>query len=315
MTNPFFTKAIFSHKVPAIEGGDPNRFADRLKSAGFEAVYLKMADGAGVYKTTGIAYLTWGENVKPELVAALRARGIKVIGWQFNYGDNIAQEAAVAAQQSLRFQVDGWIFDAESKFETNSAAVANAYALCNEYRKRCPSVPIAFCSWARWRSSTGVLWHNEGMAKAFMEKCDVGLPMMYWTTGITPTWMLNESLRQWQTITTKPIIPIGRAYTGDSGTINAGDISTFAAETHIKHLPGLSWWYLDGAIKDSGAWSALASIPGFAPIPEPSPPPAEPPTLTLEQRVANLEAQVAALVELHRDELFPNKIYLPGVFK
>ena len=33
MTNPFFSKAIFSWNVSCLDGGDPNKFSDRLKGA------------------------------------------------------------------------------------------------------------------------------------------------------------------------------------------------------------------------------------------------------------------------------------------
>ena len=269
MTNPFFSKATFSWNVPGVDGGDPNKFADRLKAAGIEAVYLKMANGNVVFKPSTIAYPLWGENVKPALVDALRARGIKVIGWQFNYGYDIAGEVAVAIAQSKRFNVDGWIFDVEGKFESNTNAVANAYTLTSEYRAACPDIPLAFCSWAQWRSPNqelNTLWHNERMAQAFMEKCDVGMPMMYWE-GSNPTtavWLLKESLRLWHNITNKPIIPTGRAYTGDGGTINALACKAFAAEARTLKLPGLSWWVLDSAIKDTATWGAIGAIPPIA---------------------------------------------------
>lgn len=305
MDNPFFSKGIFSWNVPGVDGGDPNKFADRLKAAGFEAVYLKMANGAAIFKPNIIAYPTWGENVRQALVDALRARGIKVIGWQFNYGDNIAGEASVAIAQTQRFNVDGWIFDVESRFESNTAAVANAYALTNAYREKCPNTPLAFCSWAQWRSPTSnTLWHNENVASAFMEKCDVGMPMMYWE-GSTPamaTWLLNESARLWQNITNKPLIPTGRAYTGDGGTIGAAAISAFAEAAKAKGMKGISWWVLDSAIKDSAAWGALAATPKLAQytvyLPVVITPPAVDPHLAQLENIRNelgdLRARIAA---------------------
>jgi len=318
MTNPFFTKAIFSWNVPAVDGGNPAKFADRLKAAGFEAVYLKAADGGFAFTPNRITYLGWGENIRADMVSALKGRGIKVIGWQFNYGDNILKEADIAASQTLRFNLDGWIFDIESKFEANTNAVSNAYALCNEYRKRCPSIPLGFCSWAQWRSSTGVLWHNEDMAKAFMEKCDVGMPMMYWggSSPSTALWLLNESLRLWRNITNKPIIPVGRAYTGDGGYLNAGTMTAFANEVRNKGLRGLSWWLLDQVVKDVSAWGALTAIPKFAPVPEPQPEPQpEQPEQPLEQKLAALEKRVAALEKLHQNELYPYSVSIPYVSK
>ena len=272
--NPFFTKAIFSWNVPGVDGGDPIKFADHLKAAGFEAVYLKMANGAFVFKPSVYAYPLWGENVRQALVDALRARGIKVIGWQFNYGYDIAGEAKVAIAQSKRFNVDGWVFDVESKFESQPSVITNSYALTTAYRAALPDMPLAFCSWAQWRNpTTGALWHNEKMASAFMEFCDVGMPMMYWegSTAGSATWLLNESTRLWQNITNKPLIPAGRAYTGDNGTINAAAIKAFADAARAKGMRGLTWWVLDSAVKDSAAWGALASIPGFDATVAPAP--------------------------------------------
>jgi len=265
-TRAFETKAIFSWNVPAVEGGDPDKFADKLKAAGFEAVYLKMAEGAYVFKPSWYRYPAWGENVKQALVDALRSRGIKVIGWQFNYGIDIVGEANTAIAQSLRFGLDGWIFDVESKFEANTAAVANAYILSNKFKTACPDIPLALCSWAQWKSPTGVTWHNEKMASAFMERCDVGMPMMYWSgdSAVSALWLLNESFRLWKNITYKPIIPTGRAYTGDSGTINAAAIKAFADEVKRIGLKGVSWWVLDSAVKDASAWGALSETAGFA---------------------------------------------------
>lgn len=275
--NPFFTKAIFSWNVPGVDGGDPNKFADRLKAAGFEAVYLKMANGNAVFKPSLLAYPTWGENVRQALVDALRARGIKVIGWQFDYGYDIAGEARVAIAQSKRFNVDGWVFDVESKFEAQPNVIANSYALTTAYRAALPDMPLAFCSWAQWKSPTGVTWHNENMAKTFLERCDVGMPMMYWegSAAANAVWLLNESTRLWQNITNKPLIPAGRAYTGDGGTINAMAIKAFSDATRAMGMKGLSWWVLDSAINYGASWGALAAVPGFvAPTTEPAPIPA-----------------------------------------
>jgi len=299
MNNPFFSKAIFSWNVPGVDGGDPNKFADRLKTAGFEAVYLKMANGNLVFKPSLLAYPTWGENVRQALVDALRARGIKVIGWQFNYGVDIPGEAAVAIAQSKRFNVDGWVFDVEGRFESNTNAVQNAYTLTSAYRAALPDMPLAFCSWAQWRSPNqelNTLWHNERMASAFMERCDVGMPMMYWegSTPSTAVWLLNESVRLWQNVTNKPLIPTGRAYTGDGGTISAAAITAFADAARAKGMKGLSWWVLDSAVKDSAAWGALAAIPGLAPVV--TPPVVEPPAV--DPHIAQLANIYGELVDL-----------------
>jgi hypothetical protein len=155
---------------------------------------------------------------------------------------------------------------------------------------------MAFCSWAQWRSpnqALNTLWHNEKMAIAFMEKCDVGMPMMYWegSAAANAVWLLNESARLWHNITSKPIVPVGRAYTGDGGTISAAAITAFADAARAKGMKGLSWWALDSAVKDSAAWGALAAIPGLAPVVA-SPPP------VVDPHIAQLETIRGELVDL-----------------
>jgi len=300
MINPFNTKAIFSWNVPAFQGGDPDKFADGLADAGFEAVYLKAADGISPFKVSKFSpWPLWGENLRAELVSALHLRGIKAIGWGFNYGVDPVGEGKIAASQVNRLGLDGWIFDVESSFEQKTGAESNARAMVATYRQLCKA-PVAFCSWARWHKDGDekTAWHNKPMARAFMEVCDVGMPMMYWggSTAASALALLNESMKQWAEFTIKPIVPVGRAYTGDGGTIDAAAISAFASEVHARHLPGISFWVLDSACKNADAWNALKSIGGFTPAP-PTPPEPEPRPLTLEERVANLEKRVAALEE------------------
>src|SRR5690606_9210455 len=49
----------------------------------------------------------------PLVVKALQRRGIKVYGWQFIYGQNVAAEAAMALQRMAELALDGWVVNAE----------------------------------------------------------------------------------------------------------------------------------------------------------------------------------------------------------
>lgn len=269
--NPFFRKTIFLWQVPAIAGGKPGEVADRLSNAGFEGVIVKVADGPYAYKSNVVG---WTENLSLALVDALHGRGIAVMGYGFLYGANPTGEADIAIVQTHRYGLDGYVFDVEGQFDSRSNAEANAYAVMARYRKSCPTTPTAFCSWALWKSPrSGATWHPVAVAKAFMQSCDVAMPMVYWG-GETPAealaW-LKPCLAQWQQITDKPIIPAGRAYIGDGGKARPDAVRAFAQTVREAGLKGISWWSMQHAMAIPEVWAELAASPGFASPADPTP--------------------------------------------
>lgn len=276
--NPFETKSIFSWNLPAI-GLTADAVADKLLSAGFESVMVKVADGPTRFNASRLAWPTWGENAKPDFLARLRERGLKVIGWAFNYGIDIPGELRIAVEQSKRLPLDGYIFDVEGKFEGYTNAKGNAEVLAGGYKRALPDMPTAFCSWSFWKSPiSGAQWHNMAVAQAFMKYCDYGMPMMYWQgdTAQAAGYNLTTSLAQWrELITKKPIIPVGRAYNGDGGTMSAGAVSYFASQARLMKCPGLTWWVLDKAAKNPEVWGALTAIPKYQQSEPPAPEPRE----------------------------------------
>lgn len=304
--NVFERKAIFSHNVPGVHGGKPEKFIEALRSGGFEAVYLKAADGTGVFRPNRVSFPLWGENVKAELVAALKRAGIAVIGWGFNYGNDPIGEANIAVSQAHRLQLDGWIFDVESVFERHADHSRRALIIASRFKEALPKLPTAFCSWALWWSPTsGVQWHPPAKAKPFMDYCDFGMPMMYWYTldldknkaqlpayEARAKWLHATSTQQWKRITDKPIIPVGRAYIGDGGVVTQGAMTAFEQSVRAAGQPGISWWVLDAAHKRPEWWQELSVMPGFVTSvggdlsPQPSLPGGE--EVSMEERVDRL---------------------------
>ena len=123
-------KNIMSWNVPAVQDGTPEDFAQLLVDAKFEAVCLKVADGAYVHRMKSWSpWPHWGENVQMELIEALRTAKIKIYFWHFVYGYNPQGELNVARQQCEKFQPDGYIWNAESAFDRKPNAEANARLL------------------------------------------------------------------------------------------------------------------------------------------------------------------------------------------
>ncbi|MHB8191809.1 MAG: hypothetical protein ACYDGL_00850 [Bellilinea sp.] len=266
MKNPFMSKTIFLWQVSAAAGGRPDDIAAWLKNAGFEGVIVKVADGPYAYRPPVIG---WSENLSMALITALRANGLAVIGYGFLYGYNPTGEADVAIVQTQKYGLDGYVFDVEGQFDARSNAEANAYALMSRYRKSCPDTPTAFCSWALWRSpKTGAAWHPLPVARAFMQFCDIGMPMIYWggETANDMDWWLKNSLIQWRQLTEKPIIPAGRAYHGDGGKALPNAMQAFEAGVRDAGLRGITWWSMQHAMVMPDVWAALGDMEGFAQV-------------------------------------------------
>jgi len=291
-------KTIMSWNVPAVEGGDPEKFVKLLVENKFEGVMLKAGNGNAVHNISRFSpWPLWGENIRIELVNALKAAGLKVILWHFLYGVDPTGEANIAISQTARFEPDGYVWDVEGAFDTKTNAEANARLITKLYQKTFPTVEQGLCWWAFPKSpTTGSQWHPVKVGQAFLEICQVGLPMMYWqgSTPVQAVKYLNDSLRIWHTITKRPIIPIGRAYNGDGGYANSPSIVDFGYETYYMKdqgntLPGCSWWSLDKAVGNSEWMAALKSLPKYRID--------GPPVLSIEEKVDRL-------VEAH-PELFP----------
>jgi len=260
----FSTKSIFLWNVPSVENGDPDRIAQRLIDVGFESVAVKVQNGPNRYNLNwSDKYRTWGENVRPDLVEALHARGLKVIGWGNAYGYQSYEEGLVAADQVNRFGLDGFIWDQETTAEKQARRVQNANDTMKAFRANC-QVPTAFNSWALWQSpKSGTPWHPIDMAKAWISLVDCVMPMMYWDKeGPTSAlWWLENSMKQHRELTDLPIIPAGRAYNGEKVTAIPEALLVFAKTSlEIYGVPGITWWVMDQAANRSDLWSTLERI-------------------------------------------------------
>ena len=92
-------------ELPKSERGDVLAIAAKAKAKGIGTVFIKSADGVRVWS-----------QFTPELVAGLRAQGLRVCAWQYVYGSNPAGEAAAAAK-AVTNGADCFVIDAESEYQ------------------------------------------------------------------------------------------------------------------------------------------------------------------------------------------------------
>ena len=264
-------KSIFSWNIPAVGGGDPETFVKFLLENNFEGVCLKAANGSSIQTVSRWSpWPLWGENIRMDMVEAIKGAGLKLYLWHFLYGRDPAGELSVALSQTSRFEPDGYIWDAESRFDEKVNAVGTARYLTRGFKKFFPQIEQALCWWALPLSPKGSEWHPIKVANAFQETVDLAMPMMYWQGkgAVAARTYLHRSLDIYAKFWNKPIVPVGRAYNGDGGYADAPGITAFAQEVMMLHegvaaIPGISWWVTDKAVKRPTWLAALQRTETF----------------------------------------------------
>lgn len=300
----FLKKAIYSHVLAATLDGKVETIARWLLANGFQAIWPKVADGAFAFKwRPPFTTIPYAENLTAGMVEIFHSYGLLVLGWGFLYGKDSIGEATRAISQVKNLRLDGYILDVEGTFDSQPAAEANAYTITRIIKDAIPDTPLAYCGWPRyWNPKSGNEWHPVKVAQAFMSACDVASPMTYWD-GESPVWaaeFLQQSYDQWRRITDKLYIPAGRAYIGDAGKATKENIAAFQAKADLLGIGGISWWFLDHAVKYPVIRDGLAAThPYVAELPLPAldmePVSMETPALTLaslDRRVRVLETKL-----------------------
>ncbi|HEX7292065.1 MAG TPA: peptidoglycan-binding domain-containing protein [Conexibacter sp.] len=215
------------------EGGDPLAIAAQAAAHGVSTVFVKSADGANVWS-----------QFSADAVAALKATGLRVCGWQFVYGREPIKEA-VAAAAAKDAGADCFVIDAETAYE-------GRYAQAQRYVTKLRELvgaeyPIGLTSFPYVDFHPGLpysVFMGPGAATA-------NLPQVYWKTiGDTVDASLAHTY-QWNLPYETAIYPLGQTYDGP----RAADVRRFRQLSTAYGARGLSWWVWQFA-SDSD-WNAL----------------------------------------------------------
>jgi hypothetical protein len=240
-------KGMYLWIISRVEGGDPNAIADLAHQAGMSHVLIKVADGSGPYN---IDKQTGKDNV-PALVSALRARGVQPWGWQYIYGRNPRNEARIAIQRTLQFNLDGFVVNAEIEFKEKGMEPA-ARQYMQELRAGLPNTPIGFSSF-RYPSL-----HRPLPFETFLEYSDINMPQVYWIKSYNPAQQLLKSLREHQGLRVwRPFLPTGAAYPEGSWAPTGAQLTEFMQACKDYDLPGANFWEWYYARKSPQLWQAV----------------------------------------------------------
>lgn len=252
-------KGFFIWQVPACEGGNPEAIVARARAAGLSHVLLKIADTVydfGISRTN--------RDLVAPVVAALRANGIRAWGWHYVRGDDPVREAQVAVGRTRELGLDGYVIDAESEYKQPGREVA-ARQFMEVLRAGLPTTPIALSSY-RYPS-----YHMTLPWSAFLERCDINMPQVYWEQAHNSDAQLQRSVYEFNRLpVVRPVIPTLSAYGVGGWRPTADDITRFL---HMAVTLGLTAanaysWDWAGAPGNEDLWNAVAHFP-WPPPPEP----------------------------------------------
>ena len=228
------------------EGGDPDAIAAKAAAAGVRTIFVKSADGTNV----------WSQFSR-SAVAALKATGLNVCGWQFVYGNDPLGEARAGAAAATA-GADCFVIDAEGAYE-------GKYAQAQRYVRALRAAvgddyPIGLTSFPYVR------YHGAFPYSVFMGPggATFNLPQVYWKTiGDSP----DESMQityQDNLLYGTPIYPLGQTYDNTP----PAEIRRFRQLADAYGARGVSWWVWDYA--KASDWTAVGA--DVAPIAAPADP-------------------------------------------
>lgn len=272
-------KGMFLWRVLDILDGSPKKIADALNAAGICRLDVKVSEAAKPY-----SYWRWQiaktvVNVTPEWLAQFRNFfDGQVMGWGFCYGYDPEGEGRVAAEQVRDLKLDAYGFNCETVFERQPNAEKRASDMMAAYRLLQPNTPTYYISWPLFRNpypdGNNAGWHYDRVAKNAMVYCNYAMPMIYYpnTGAYWAKFWLENSIKQWRDLVTdKPIIPVGRLYTGDGGTCTPDGIEAFGKDVRERFkLSGESWWRMGTGIGKADWWQAMSELAPFTTPPPPA---------------------------------------------
>lgn len=227
------------------EGGSIPAIAARAKANGIGTVYVKSADGTSVWS-----------QFSPTAVAALKAAGLRVCGWQFVYGNDPVGEAAAAAVAAQN-GADCFAIDAEGAYE-------GKYAQAQKYMTALRTAvgadfPLSLASFPY------VDYHPALPFSVFLGpgNATANQPQVYWKTiGTTVDASLAHTY-EWNAPYGRSVFPLGQTYDSPQ----PDDIRRFRELSKGYGARGVSWW--DWQEASDSDWAAVG-----APL-DPLPPPAQ----------------------------------------
>jgi hypothetical protein len=217
-----------------------------IKKLGVNRIEIKAADGTRKFMEPAWCPFGLSRNLAPELRELLRHHGIDVFGWGFNYGKDPEGEGDIAAQERIFQNLDGWVFDVESKFFEHADVAKRIHRMMRAYREIDPAGKIGFAAFPRWHNPAPPYyeWWKKSVYVAAAEYIDFWEPMSYWGAkwGTTPAGLALDAIKQHKEIKDLPVINAGRGWSDGAGKVTPEAVREFTGVTMANGGAGVSWW-------------------------------------------------------------------------
>lgn len=249
--------------------GSNEAVASRLRELGIRWIVLKIANGTGKYNMRPVYIfgkpVIWIDDIIHPFIAALRAEGIGVWGYQYIYGLRPTAEATAGIGRYNELDLDGFVINAENEMK-NKPSQASTYTVL--LRQGLPDVPIALTSY-RYPS-----YHPSFPFESFLTEDIFHMPQVYWLGANNPGFQLKKSVGELTAISDVPVVPLGLAYSeGGYPPPTEREMQEFHDTVLELELSGYAWWEFYAAQKarvldfiTSHQWEEGSLLP---PLPEP----------------------------------------------
>jgi putative peptidoglycan binding protein len=232
--------------VSKSSGGDPNAIVAQAHQYGITTVFVKSSDGTS----------SWSQ-FSPQLIAALKAGGLKVCAWQYVYGDQPEAEAQLGAQ-AVSLGADCLVIDAESQYE---GRYAQAQRYMTTLRQAIgPDYPVGLTSFPY------VDYHPALPYSVFLGPgaAQFDLPQVYWKEIGDGLDAVVDHTYRFNRLYGRAIDPLGQLY--DSPPDD--EVVRFRELAAADGSAGVSWWDWQEAQPDG--WAAISQPLGALAPPAPA---------------------------------------------
>jgi hypothetical protein len=233
--SPFDGSGMWLWYVSRSDGGNVDSIAARAHAAGVGTLFVKSSDGR-----------SWWSQFSPALVAALKARGLRVCAWQYVYGNSPTAEARLG-RRAVQSGADCLVIDAEAQYEGKYAQAATYMRKLRAYVG--PGYPVGLAGFPY------VDYHPAFPYSIFLGPggAQFNLPQMYWRDIGTTVDAVYSHTFSFNQLYGRPIYPLGQLYNGPS----RAQLLRFRQLAVAYGARGTSWW--DWQETSFAGWAALAA--------------------------------------------------------
>jgi hypothetical protein len=235
-----------------VEGGDPVSIVARAQATGLTHLFVRM--GSSVDGFNAAEFLD-------ALLPVAHAGGLRVIGWDFPYLENVGADV-MRALEAIQYttptgdRIDGFSADIETQMEYVWLSPENAASYGATLRENVGPSFLLIATVPRPSPARQVDYPYPEVVQYF----DAIAPMVYWIDQPPDEEAANavDFLSQFG----KPVLPVGQAYDGaleggPPGTPTADEIGSFVNAADAHGAAGVSFWSWQHASDEM--WSAIAA--------------------------------------------------------